>query len=52
MKMLIWSESKSWRKYSQDSQNISVWCDTTITLHRLITGLSEKLKIEKKKLKE
>ena len=42
------SESKSWGKYSLDSQNISVWCDATIALPLLITGLFEKLKNEKK----
>ena len=39
------SESKSWGKYSFDSKYISVWCDATIALPILITGLLQRLKI-------
>ena len=39
------SESKSWGKYSLDSKYISVWCDATIALPLLITGLLQRLKI-------
>lgn len=40
------SESKSWGKYSLDSNYVSVWCDATIALPLLITGLVEKLGLE------
>ncbi|MHA1669597.1 MAG: deoxyhypusine synthase family protein [Promethearchaeota archaeon] len=39
------SESKSWGKYKMDSKNISVWCDATIALPILITGLMQKLNL-------
>ena len=39
------SESKSWGKYHIDSKNVSVWCDATIALPILITGLFQRLKI-------
>ncbi|NVM46527.1 MAG: deoxyhypusine synthase family protein [Candidatus Lokiarchaeota archaeon] len=39
------SESKSWGKYSLESSYVSVWCDATIALPILITGLFQKLKI-------
>ena len=39
------SESKSWGKYSVESKSVSVWCDATIALPILITGLFQKLKI-------
>jgi deoxyhypusine synthase len=39
------SESKSWGKYSLDSRYVSVWCDATIALPILITGLLQRLKI-------
>ena len=39
------SESKSWGKYSLESRYISVWCDATIALPILITGLLQRLKI-------
>jgi deoxyhypusine synthase len=39
------SESKSWGKYSLDSTYVSVWCDATIALPILVTGLLQKLKI-------
>ncbi|MFO7795158.1 MAG: deoxyhypusine synthase family protein [Promethearchaeati archaeon] len=39
------SESKSWGKYSLDSRYVSVWCDATIALPILITGLLERLKL-------
>jgi len=37
------SESKSWGKYSLDSRSVSVWCDATIALPILITGLLQRL---------
>ncbi|TFF97375.1 MAG: hypothetical protein EU541_08325 [Promethearchaeota archaeon] len=37
------SESKSWGKYSLDSRYISVWCDATIALPLLVTGLLQRL---------
>lgn len=37
------SESKSWGKYSLNSNYVSVWCDATIALPLLITGLMERL---------
>ena len=39
------SESKSWGKYSLDSDYVSVWCDATIALPILITGLFQRLKL-------
>ena len=40
------SESKSWGKYSLDAKYVSVWCDATIALPLLITGLLQRLKIQ------
>ncbi|MFX0180100.1 MAG: deoxyhypusine synthase family protein [Candidatus Hodarchaeota archaeon] len=39
------SESKSWGKYAIDARCISVWCDATIALPILITGVLQRLKI-------
>jgi len=39
------SESKSWGKYSSESKYVSVWCDATIALPILITGLFQKLNL-------
>jgi len=39
------SESKSWGKYSLESKYVSVWCDATIALPILVTGLFQRLKI-------
>jgi len=39
------SESKSWGKYHLESKYISVWCDATIALPILITGLFQRLKL-------
>ena len=39
------SEAKSWGKYSLESKHVSVWCDATIALPILITGLFQRLKI-------
>ncbi len=39
------SEAKSWGKYSQESRHVSVWCDATIALPILITGLLQRLEI-------
>jgi len=39
------SESKSWGKYAIDARYISVWCDATIALPILITGVLQRLKI-------
>ncbi|MFX0073721.1 MAG: deoxyhypusine synthase family protein, partial [Candidatus Hermodarchaeota archaeon] len=39
------SESKSWGKYSLESRYISVWCDATIALPILITGLLQRINI-------
>ncbi|MFX1259995.1 MAG: deoxyhypusine synthase family protein, partial [Promethearchaeota archaeon] len=39
------SESKSWGKYSLDSDYVSVWCDATVALPILFTGLFQRLKI-------
>jgi deoxyhypusine synthase len=39
------SEAKSWGKYSLESKHVSVWCDATIALPVLITGLLQRLKI-------
>ena len=41
------SESKSWGKYSLDSSSVSVWCDATIALPILITGLLQRLRLNK-----
>ena len=38
------SESKSWGKYHPESKYISVWCDATIALPILVTGLLQRLK--------
>jgi deoxyhypusine synthase len=40
------SESKSWGKYSLDSNYVSVWCDATIALPLLVTGLLERLNLK------
>ncbi|MFX0000579.1 MAG: deoxyhypusine synthase family protein [Candidatus Hermodarchaeota archaeon] len=37
------SEAKSWGKYSLESKHVSVWCDATIALPILITGLLQRL---------
>ena len=37
------SESKSWGKYAIDARYISVWCDATIALPILITGVLQRL---------
>jgi deoxyhypusine synthase len=39
------SEAKSWGKYDLESKHVSVWCEATIALPVLITGLLQKLKI-------
>jgi len=39
------SEAKSWGKYSLESKHVSVWCDATIALPILITGLLQRLRI-------
>ncbi|MFX1388672.1 MAG: deoxyhypusine synthase family protein [Promethearchaeota archaeon] len=39
------SEAKSWGKYSLESKHVSVWCDATIALPLLFTGLLQRLKI-------
>lgn len=39
------SESKSWGKYSGEARYISVWCDATIALPILITGVLQRLEI-------
>jgi deoxyhypusine synthase len=39
------SENKSWGKYSIDARYVSVWCDATIALPILITGVLQRLKI-------
>jgi deoxyhypusine synthase len=39
------SEAKSWGKYTSESKHISIWCDATIVLPILITGLLQRLKI-------
>jgi deoxyhypusine synthase len=39
------SESKSWGKYSLESKYVSIWCDATIALPILITGLFQKLNL-------
>lgn len=37
------SESKSWGKYSLDAKYVSVWCDATIALPILISGVLQRL---------
>ena len=39
------SEAKSWGKYSLDSRFVSIWCDATIALPILITGLLQRLEL-------
>ena len=39
------SEAKSWGKYDIESKHVSVWCDATIALPILITGLLQRLEI-------
>lgn len=39
------SETKSWGKYSREARYISVWCDATIALPILITGVLQRLEI-------
>ncbi|MBY8990958.1 MAG: deoxyhypusine synthase family protein [Candidatus Lokiarchaeota archaeon] len=39
------TESKSWGKYTLDSKSVSVWCDATIALPILITGLLQRLEL-------
>lgn len=39
------SEAKSWGKYDIESKHVSVWCDATIALPILITGLLQQLEI-------
>jgi deoxyhypusine synthase len=39
------SEAKSWGKYSLESKHVSVWCDATIALPILVTGLLQRLKL-------
>ncbi len=39
------SESKSWGKYSLNSRYVSVWCDATIALPILISGLLQRLNL-------
>ncbi len=39
------SESKSWGKYSLEAKYISVWCDASIALPILVTGLLQRMKI-------
>jgi len=39
------SESKSWGKYHLESKYVSIWCDATIALPILISGLYQRLKI-------
>jgi deoxyhypusine synthase len=39
------SESKSWGKYSVDARYVSVWCDATIALPILLTGIFERLEL-------
>ncbi|MFX0106137.1 MAG: deoxyhypusine synthase family protein [Candidatus Hodarchaeota archaeon] len=39
------SEAKSWGKYTLEAKHVSVWCDATIALPILITGLLQRLKI-------
>ena len=39
------SESKSWGKYSLDVRYVSVWCDATIALPILISGVLQRLEL-------
>ncbi|MFW9872903.1 MAG: deoxyhypusine synthase family protein [Candidatus Thorarchaeota archaeon] len=39
------SEAKSWGKYSLESKHVSIWCDATIALPILISGLYQRLNI-------
>ena len=39
------SEARSWGKYDVESKHVSVWCDATIALPILISGLFQRLKI-------
>ena len=39
------NEAVSWGKYQKDAKNVSIWCDSTIALPILITGLFQRLKI-------
>ncbi len=39
------SESKSWGKYALDSRYVSIWCDATIALPILVSGLLQRLKL-------
>jgi deoxyhypusine synthase len=39
------SEARSWGKYTLESKHVSVWCDATIALPLLITGLFQRLNI-------
>jgi deoxyhypusine synthase len=39
------SESKSWGKYALDARYISIWCDATIILPILITGVLQRMGI-------
>ncbi|MEJ2251043.1 MAG: deoxyhypusine synthase family protein [Candidatus Lokiarchaeota archaeon] len=39
------SESKSWGKYTLDSEYVTVWCDATIALPILVCGLMQRLKL-------
>ncbi|MHA2394024.1 MAG: deoxyhypusine synthase family protein [Promethearchaeota archaeon] len=39
------SEAKSWGKYDLESKHVSVWCDATIALPILATGLLQRLKM-------
>jgi deoxyhypusine synthase len=39
------SESKSWGKYALDARYISIWCDATIALPILITGVLQRMGI-------
>jgi len=38
-------ESESWGKYAKNSKHVSVWCEATIALPILVTGVLQKLKI-------
>ena len=38
------SEAKSWGKYDLESKHVSIWCDATIALPILVTGLLQRLK--------
>ena len=39
------SELKSWEKYALDARYISIWCDATIALPILITGVLQRMGI-------